>query len=90
MTHLSFMINTRIVDGAPLPMGLARCIFSHAHTYYGIGIRMYFMTIPILAWAFTKWCLLAVTPFYLGMIQGTVIQQNFKIISNLVTFQKLF
>ncbi|KAG5186726.1 hypothetical protein JKP88DRAFT_271858 [Tribonema minus] len=68
--HFSFMINTRDVNGVPLPKELTNRVFNHAHDYYGIGIRMYFMTIPVFAWVFTEWCLLAVTPIYLYIIHG--------------------
>jgi hypothetical protein len=53
-----------------LPLSLTTTVFHHAHMYYSVAIRMYFLTIPVFAWVFTEWCLLAFTPIYLWIIQG--------------------
>eukprot|EP00752_Nemacystus_decipiens_P017140 g15355.t1 len=68
--HFSFCINTTELGGVPMPMSLMVKVFNHAHKYYSLGIRLYFGTIPVFAWIFTSWALLAVTPVYVFMVRG--------------------
>jgi len=70
MNHFSFMINTRYVDGIELPKTLIATYFIHSHRFYSVGIRMYFLTIPIFAWIFGQWVLVGVTPLYLLLIHS--------------------
>eukprot|EP00903_Cladosiphon_okamuranus_P006823 g6648.t1 len=68
--HFSFCINTTAIGGVPMPLSLMVKVFNHAHKYYSLGIRLYFGTIPVFAWIFTSWALLAVTPGYVFMVRG--------------------
>ncbi|CAM9312411.1 unnamed protein product [Scytosiphon promiscuus] len=68
--HFSFCINTTKIGGVPMPPSLMVKVFNHAHKYYSLGIRLYFGTIPVFAWLFTAWALLAVTPLYVYMVRG--------------------
>ncbi|CAM9697558.1 unnamed protein product [Pylaiella littoralis] len=68
--HFSFCINTTAIGGVPMPQSLMVKVFNHAHKYYSLGIRLYFGTIPVFAWIFTAWALLAVTPVYVFMVRG--------------------
>eukprot|EP00611_Tribonema_gayanum_P008997 TRINITY_DN1869_c0_g1_i3.p1 TRINITY_DN1869_c0_g1~~TRINITY_DN1869_c0_g1_i3.p1 ORF type:complete len:198 (-),score=20.88 TRINITY_DN1869_c0_g1_i3:1420-2013(-) len=68
--HFSFMINTREMNSVPLPPSLMTRVFDHAHWYYSVGIRAFFVTIPVVSWLFTSWCLLGVTPVYLLVVHG--------------------
>ncbi|CAM9323749.1 unnamed protein product [Ectocarpus sp. 12 AP-2014] len=68
--HFSFCINTKKIAGAPMPQSLMVKVFNHAHQYYSLGIRLFFGTIPVFAWIFTSWALLAVTPVYAYMVKG--------------------
>eukprot|EP00904_Undaria_pinnatifida_P009174 jgi/Undpi1/5387/HiC_scaffold_2.g00668.m1 len=68
--HFSFCINTKELSGVPMPHSLMINVFNHAHQYYSLGIRLYFGTIPVFAWIFTSWALLAVTPVYVYMVRG--------------------
>ncbi|CAB1102130.1 unnamed protein product [Ectocarpus sp. CCAP 1310/34] len=68
--HFSFCINTKKIAGAPMPQSLMVKVFNHAHQYYSLGIRLFFGTIPVFAWIFTSWALLAVTPVYAYMVRG--------------------
>ena len=64
------MINAREIDGVPTPTDIILKVFNHAHTFYSIGLRMYFLSIPAFAWVFNEWSLLGVTPIYLFIIHS--------------------
>lgn len=68
--HFSFCINTRELDGVPMPHSLIVKVFNHSHHYYSLGIRLYFGTIPVFAWIFASWALLVITPVYIYMVRG--------------------
>ncbi|CAM9742923.1 unnamed protein product [Ascophyllum nodosum] len=68
--HFSFCINTQALGGVPMSHSLLEKVFNHTYKYYSLGIRLYFGTIPVFAWIFTSWALLAVTPLYLFMVHG--------------------
>eukprot|EP00752_Nemacystus_decipiens_P004671 g4259.t1 len=68
--HFSFCINTRELEGVPMSQGILVNVFEHSHRYFSLGIRLYFGTIPVFAWIFTPWALLAVTPVYVYMVRG--------------------
>ncbi|CAN0230495.1 unnamed protein product [Hapterophycus canaliculatus] len=50
--------------------GILVNVFEHSHKFFSLGIRLYFGTIPVFAWIFSPWALLAVTPLYLYMVRG--------------------
>ncbi|CAM9717526.1 unnamed protein product [Ectocarpus fasciculatus] len=74
--HFSFCINTRgkfsciYIEGVPMSHAMLVNVFEHSHKYFSLGIRLYFGTIPVFAWIFTPWALLAVTPVYVYMVRG--------------------
>ncbi|CAM9200362.1 unnamed protein product [Ectocarpus sp. 12 AP-2014] len=76
--HFSFCINTRgkfrcisaFIEGVPMSHAMLVNVFEHSHKYFSLGIRLYFGTIPVFAWIFTPWALLAVTPVYVYMVRG--------------------
>lgn len=68
--HFSFCMNTREFNGVPITQSLLVNVFNHAHWYNSLGMRLYFGTIPVFAWIFHSWALLAVTPMYLYMVWG--------------------
>ncbi|CAM9697700.1 unnamed protein product [Pylaiella littoralis] len=68
--HFSFCINTKEIDGVPMSHALVVNVFEHSYKYFSLGIRLFFGTIPVFAWMFTPWALLAVTPAYVYMVRG--------------------
>ncbi|CAM9576254.1 unnamed protein product [Ectocarpus sp. 4 AP-2014] len=68
--HFSFCINTGEIEGVPMSHAMLVNVFEHSHKYFSLGIRLYFGTIPVFAWIFTPWALLAVTPVYVYMVRG--------------------
>ncbi len=40
--HFSFLINVRHLDGAPIetPLAIMEKVFSHAHLFYSLGVRL--------------------------------------------------
>mmetsp|Transcript_12034 Transcript_12034/g.17986 ORF Transcript_12034/g.17986 Transcript_12034/m.17986 type:complete len:225 (+) Transcript_12034:48-722(+) len=68
ITHVGFMINTKHVEGVPFPMDLIYKMLHQAHRFYSIGMRMFFLCIPLFGWIFGEWVLVAITPVYLYLI----------------------
>eukprot|EP00639_Heterosigma_akashiwo_P016741 CAMPEP_0206399392 /NCGR_PEP_ID=MMETSP0294-20121207/24804_1 /ASSEMBLY_ACC=CAM_ASM_000327 /TAXON_ID=39354 /ORGANISM="Heterosigma akashiwo, Strain CCMP2393" /LENGTH=187 /DNA_ID=CAMNT_0053855207 /DNA_START=269 /DNA_END=832 /DNA_ORIENTATION=+ len=68
MVHFSFMINTKIIEGMELKKSLMVKVFERAHMYYSIGIRLYFLAVPLFAWLFSRWALLGATVIHLTII----------------------
>eukprot|EP01084_Bolivina_argentea_P251557 421943_1 len=64
--HLSFLINVQYLDGTSIetPSALLEKVFSHAHLFYSLGVRLYFLAIPIISWIISEYVLLGVTLLY--------------------------
>jgi len=68
MVHFSFMINTEVIEGMLLQKSLMVKVFERAHMYYSIGIRLYFLSVPLFIWLFSRWALLGATVLHLTVI----------------------
>lgn len=68
--HLHFMINVKEIKGKPLPLSVISAVFNKAHAFYSTGIRMYYFCVPLFAWVFSPWALLAVAPIYMFMLRN--------------------
>lgn len=67
--HFSFLINVSRFGGVPTSHQLMVKTFSHAHKFYSLGIRAYFLVIPVVSWIVSEWMLLALTPAYIYVIR---------------------
>lgn len=61
-TYFHFIMNVYLIDRRPVTKEIMLATFEESHAFYSIGLRIFYLTIPLFAWLISPWVLLATCP----------------------------